>query len=213
MNTEFIGGYPIYNFTCDEKLVDTLLTQVDDCVYTRGYAQSGEIDSSIGYIQKDNIIKSFYNKELYQWLDTCLNAVSEKHLNTFKLKIVDMWVKKSTFGEISNLHWHTLSMFSGLLYLNSCPRSETVFYYPDKFFDNWKFFLDDIVKINEIEKKIIPEKGKCIIWPSDLRHRALPHSQKYTRYAIGFNAFIEGSISKPTKRLEISLDDGFSNDN
>lgn len=210
MNIDFVGGHPIYNFTCDEKLVDKLLTEVDNCTYSRGYAErAGETDSSIGYIQKNDSAISFYNHELYQWIDTCLNLVSKKHLITFKLKIVDMWVVKSQFGEIANLHSHSLSMFSGLLYLNSCPRSETVFYYPDKFYNNWKFFLHDNVKNNEIEKKISPEKGKCIIWPSDLLHRALPHSQRYTRYAIAFNTFIEGASNNSTKRLEISLHNGY----
>lgn len=210
MITEYVGAHPIYNFTCDDKLIDSLLTEVDNCTYSRGYAERvGETDSTIGYIQKNDTFRSFYNKELYQWLNTCLDDVSKKHLNTFKLKIVDMWVVKSNFGEIANLHTHSLSMFSGLLYLNSCPRSETVFYYPDKFFNNWKFFLHDNVKNIEIEKKICPEKGKCIIWPSDLSHRALPHSQKYTRYAIAFNTFIEGASNNPTKRLEISLNNGY----
>jgi uncharacterized protein (TIGR02466 family) len=210
MITEYVGGHPLYNFTCDDKLIDTLLSEVDNCTYSRGYAERvGETDSTIGYTQKNGTFVSFYNEELYKWLNTCLDTLSQKHLNTFKLKIVDMWVVKSKFGEIANLHSHSLSMFSGLLYLNSCPRSETVFYYPDKFFNNWRFFLHDNVKNNEIERKISPERGKCIIWPSDLLHRALPHSQKYTRYAIAFNTFIEGASNNPTKRLNISLNNGY----
>lgn len=152
---------------------------------------------------------SFYHEELYNFLNACIKQVGEKNFNNFSLKIVDLWTTKSKFGQSSQSHSHVMSIFSGLLYLTDCDRSETEFTINSRLYDNWKFFIhENFINNKELSYKVKPKKGKLIIWPSDIKHRITPHATRDDRYTIAFNTFLEGKSPKASARLNISLTNG-----
>ena len=209
---EFLfGNATFYEFQANEKLVDDVLANVENSeVEYKKIAPNQNNVAQVGYTKSENGYTSFYHKELYNFLDECLNEVSHKNFNSFSLKIIDLWTIKTKFGQSSQSHNHKMSMFSGLLYLTDCDRSETEFTMNNRLWDNWNFFMHDMfINDNELTFKVQPKKGKLIIWPSDIKHRITPHAMKEDRYTIAFNTFIEGKSLKSSARINVSLSNGY----
>lgn len=208
---EFLfGNATFYEFQANEELVDDILTHVgnSDVEYKKIKPNQNNV-TSVGYAKGKNGYTSFYHKELYNFLNQSLDEVSTKNFNNFSLKIVDLWTVKAHFGEGSQKHNHSMSMFSGLLYLTDCDKSETEFTMNNRLWDNWNFFMhENFLNSNELSLKIQPKKGKLLIWPSDIKHRIIPHTMKQDRYTIAFNTFIEGKSLKSSARINVSLSNG-----
>lgn len=208
---EFLfGNSKFYEFEAPENLIDDILNNIDS--EEVGYQSIRPNQSSValmGYTKSEDGYTSFYHKELYDFIDVCLKQVSEKTFNNFSLKIIDLWSVKTKFGQSSQSHNHAMSIFSGLLYLTDCDRSETEFTMNNRLWDNWNFFMHpDFVKDKQLSFNVQPKKGKLIIWPSDIKHRIMPHSMKQDRYTIAFNTFIEGISLKSSAKINLSLSNG-----
>jgi len=204
-----IGSYPLYTFT-NAALVDKILPKVKNLHYESVYShKENNNPSQLGYEKTDDFFSSFYDEELYSWLENCAQQILEKHFNNkdtnIKLKICDLWATKSSFGQYAHRHRHPFSFFSGLYYMNDCDRSETCFYYEDVVYDHWKYFLGPRGKNNTQKVKIKPEKGKLIMWPSMLEHAISTHTGKENRYTLAFNTMFNGIIEDPTSRLELKV--------
>jgi uncharacterized protein (TIGR02466 family) len=210
MKEFLIGNANCYEFQATDQLVDSVLANIENSnVEYKKISLNQNNSPTMGYIKNEYGYTSFYHQELYSFLDECLKEVAEKNFNNFSLKIVDLWTTKSKFGQSSQSHFHTMSIFSGLLYLSDCDRSETEFTMNTRLYDNWKFFIhENFIKNKEQTYRVKPKKGKIIIWPSDIKHKITPHSTKDDRYTIAFNTFLEGISLKSSARINISLTDG-----
>lgn len=207
MKTFYVGPAAFYEFHCEEKLVDDILIKIKDCDWLKTTVTGKDNLFYAGYDKFEDGNLSFYDENLYTWLHECLDQVAAKHFEKFKLKVVDLWATKAEFGQAAITHDHAYSMFSGVLYLSSCKRSQTVFYYEDHFNTKWKFFLAH-TKENRISVEVAPEKGKLIIWPSDIVHKVNPHVGSGTRYSLAFNTFIEGKSNVDNSRLNLKVSNG-----
>ncbi len=198
----------MHEFFCEPELVDHVMDDISKCDFKRSQLMDKQQYAKVGYPKTEHGHESFYNEKLYKWLDECLAVVAEKYLTNLSLRICDMWVVQAKFGQGSELHNHSMSMFSGLLYLDDCKRSETVFECENSLHNSWDTFLGTNLKPNKIVQKVTPQKGKLIIWPSALHHRISPHTDKHTRHSIAFNAFVEGNIKTYTARLSLKVGNG-----
>lgn len=214
MKTFYVGSAKFFEFECDEHLVNELLTQIEKQDYMVSYHVDGDDANycELGYEKKDNYNTSLSNEKLYNFFNYCLDKVWSSYCNDkifqSKLKICDLWVVKSQFSQIARPHTHSLSLFSGLLYLTTCTKSETVFFSNDEFYENWKeFFGRESLLDNKIQEKIKPVKGKLIIWPSSILHKINPHKEKEPRYTISFNSFVEMDSKKISGRLKTTVGD------
>ena len=177
----------IYEFFIDPEIVNSYLEKIKNSpiVYEsiRGTEQIQWL--KIGYPIP-------YNKKLFDILDKSLNqvgaAITDKPIN---LSICDAWITCAGFGAQSAVHNHTFSLLSGLLYLDD-SKTVTEFYYKSEFLKRNEnlFFTQENKKI-----QIKPEKGKLIIWPSYIQHKATVHKEIEQRYTLAFNSFINGVAS------------------
>lgn len=206
MKTIDVGSSRFFEFKCDEDLVDRIIPNVKSLDYKKA-SVSQPNNISVGYEKVDDYnYRSFYDEELYNWLNQCLESVKNIYFTHYKLAICDLWAVEAKFGQSSVTHNHGFSLFSGLLYLTDCNRSETVFTYDDHFSSKYGFLFAELIKQEKREFKIKPEKGKLIIWPSDFIHHVSPHTDKKTRYTIAFNTFLEGKSPISTSgRLTLNV--------
>jgi hypothetical protein len=199
----------IYEFRCDEKLIDNYLEEIKKAdIDWKVISHRENFDSSINDLASHGY--SFpKNKNLEIWLSKCVNQVSSKYFKDVNLKICDMWLTKSKFGQKSKTHLHSCSFFSGLLYFQNC-KSSTEFVIPNTFYNKYRELFTGVISEDIKEKtiSITPEKGKLIIWPSYIPHKISLHKQEFTRYTLAFNTFIDGSISNmSTMKLSLSVSD------
>jgi hypothetical protein len=147
--------------------------------------------------------KSYDHKELFTWLQKCVDEVATEHYPDKKLSICDSWLTRTKFGNSTSKHHHRLSIISGLLYLTTHNRSETNFFFLDSWSEPYQMFqLTEPKKIS-----IKPEKGKLLLWRSDIDHSVEPHTDiKNIRYTLAFNTFFDGVLSDfPTTKLNLTV--------
>jgi len=202
----------IYEFDIDLSIVDQALISFLSItnVRTQPSMRDGKLTTVgiFGVDQEDRSYIPISDPKLNQEIQKCLDEVSKIHFIDIKLKICDSWITKTTFGSSSAIHFHPYSIFSGLVYLTSHKRSETVFVLDDPIYTKYSNLLTYSVKNLENAYNINPTKGKLLIWESGLKHKINPHTDKEERYTFAFNTWFTGDISTyDTNRLKLDVID------
>lgn len=188
----------MYEFQCNEGVIDEFIENIHNSKieWTRtGSPNSSEMTSQLGYPVP-------LNDKLDAWLSECVDQVSSKYFRLGHLKICDMWMSRNTMGEFSYPHYHDLSFFSGLLYLQD-SKTFTEFEIPNIFHEKYGELLRHTLN-NKIEQKlfeVFPKKGKLIIWPSYIRHKISRHKEPNIRYTLAFNTFLDILSTDKTQKL------------
>jgi hypothetical protein len=183
----------IYEFECDLNLIDRAFSDFKS--YTVEWNQPGSVDNgnftAAGYLDSKNKV-SWYHEELFNWMQDCLDQVTEQTIKV-PLIISDSWVTKTEYKQRSIMHHHTWSVFSGVLYFDNHTSSKLKFEYNDHTIERFgKLFENN----NHRHLEVVPEKGKFLIFPSDIYHSIQTHTElKNTRYSLAINTFFNGETS------------------
>jgi len=219
-------GTHIYEFHCDSILLNQIYEEVStsDKIIWSPRMPSDVIEQTdsislqsipqLGHLDNDRQV-SYYNTELFNWFDACISEVVEDTIPGTKLTINESWLNKMKFGQhTKTLHYHSVSVYSGLLYLTTHPASFTNFFPQNdatKIMDNFLNFGNTSHIIDAKKTKDIflsePTAGKLLIFPSNLMHSISTHTDiKNIRYTLAFNTFCEGLIiGTTTGKLSIKV--------
>jgi uncharacterized protein (TIGR02466 family) len=199
MNILKIPTLEFYEFKSSVSLADHTLNDVIsstikiDPVNLYGYTKS----------------KTYYYDPLYLWINQCLEQIKllfKDDESLFDLCISDCWVNRQRLGEKVGEHYHSMSLISGIYYLDDSD-TKTVFQIQNNNFPSPDFFFNGYSK-SKIKYEVKPEKGKLILFPSYIRHSVNMHRSLTTRYTVAFNTFYKGIVSKrSTALLEINTTD------
>jgi uncharacterized protein (TIGR02466 family) len=193
---------PVYEFWCEESLTEEIYNQSISSVFFKN------ISNKIS--DRDH----FYNKKLFDWFDQCTDQVCKIYFkDSISLPITSCWVNKSSKLENHHTHQHPNSVISGIFYLTTHDKAETVFFYKNPFFElgntdllrtckNIEMMLVD--RSTTITGKIKPEKGKLILFPSSLVHGTRPNFDLYPRYTVSFNTFFSGKITEQAEETNLT---------
>lgn len=144
---------------------------------------------------------SYYHTELFDWFNRCLDELcAEEYISTIKLEITDCWLTKTQKFEKHHRHTHPNSIVSGIFYLDSCEYG-TNFYIPNIWAHTTPLLT--ISKNLTVKETVKPEKGKLILFPSNIEHDTVFNNSTITRYTIAFNTFATGFMGTETTRLKI----------
>ena len=182
----------LFEFQCDNKLTKFVydeIIQLDRNQQIFWNKTRGDNPGNAGYLNKETS-KFYYNKELYNWFDTCIESVSTSVLKR-KQVICDTWITKHQFLEYSDFHKHSFSVLSGVFYFNDGSPIEFQLQHP--WLSNLKFFYPDDTTV--LKSSYTPSAGKLILFPSDIQHKVSVNKTKEPRYSLVFNTFFDGLIS------------------
>jgi uncharacterized protein (TIGR02466 family) len=195
---------PIYEFQCDDQLTEEIYNQSILSKFTDN--MSNKISDSA----------HFYNARLFDWFDQCIDQVKQIYfIDEISLPIITCWVNKSSKLERHHTHHHPNSILSGIFYLTTHDKAETVFYYKNPYFEIGATNLilaskdqekDLVDRPTTIIGKIAPNKGKLILFPSSIVHGTRPNTDSQARYTLSFNTFFSGKIHDKTHGLAITTD-------
>ena len=211
MNKISLSSTFLYEFDIDMSIADNYLIRFLDCKNIKEHLVYHEDRLKIPSValsstdENGNII-SFYDKEMFDHIQLCLDQVSSLYLN-FNVGICDSWVTRTKFGQIGSWHSHSHSIFSGLVYLTDHDECYTEFQIQDPLFSKITPWLSvDTVKNNNYIIKYKPQRGKMLIWPSTLFHRISMSRDKKTRYTFSFKSWVTGEVYKKlTGRLNVDI--------
>ena len=184
---------PIYEFQLEnENLIEET------------YDQAISLDFSDNMLNKISDHSFFYHESMFEWFDQCIDQVKKIYfIDEVSLPIISSWVNKSSKLERHHIHRHPNSILSGIFYLTTHEKAETVFYYENPYFEMGKTdlftaskYLKNALAENPftITGKVAPKKGKLILFPSSMVHGTRPNTDSYGRYTISFNTFFSGKI-------------------
>jgi uncharacterized protein (TIGR02466 family) len=188
----------VYEFTCDESLIDRLVSTFADM----------PIEKNVSNMVSDTDL--FYDAELYDWFNSCIEEAKEDlHIpNEVKLDITSCWVNKTRKLQAHHQHFHPNSFMSGILYLTEDHSGGLTEFMTDNLWWNnfkWLMFGGNKSVKRTIKQTYTPQKGKLLLFPSQLIHGVTAVIDNSTRYTISFNTFFSGPISD-TKKGSIRLE-------
>ena len=107
-------------------------------------------------------------------------------------------------------HLHTNSIYSGILYLKSLPKSGDLYFiagdYPNYCTTTVKPIPETLNVFNSNSYYVTPNSGDLFVFPSHLRHGVTPNTSGESRCALAFNYFLSGKLCEQhTSYLELNL--------
>lgn len=147
-------------------------------------------------------LKDVLLKKMNEYLDYL-----DVDLNKHEFYITTSWMNRYSQDQWSDLHYHSNSLVSGVLYFDDCNDTSDIVFYKRQGLDN--IFSDTVNidhKVNfDVTKKsylyhqrklnVSPEKWDLIMFPSNLNHSVNQniHQSKH-RYSLAFNSFASGQL-------------------
>ena len=121
--------------------------------------------------------------------------------------ITTSWMNRYSKEQWSDLHYHSNSLISGVLYFDDCDDTSDIVFYKRQGHDN---IFSDTVNIDhkkefDTDKKaylyhqrklnVSPEKWDLIMFPSNLNHSVNQNiNANKNRYSLAFNSFATGQL-------------------
>ena len=137
--------------------------------------------------------------EFLEYLDVDLSK-NEFYMTT-------SWMNRYSKDQWSDLHYHSNSLISGVLYFDDCDDTSDIVFYKRQGLDN---IFSDTVNIDhkkefDVNKKsylyhqrklnVSPEKWDLIMFPSNLNHSVNQNiNANKNRYSLAFNSFATGQL-------------------
>lgn len=115
--------------------------------------------------------------------------------------ITTSWVMKHLKNDYTVHHYHTNSIFSGVVYISVDENSGGIKFTRDaKSYNLWPPALQADTttgysdRITTDQWMVIPKNGDMLIWPSHLVHEVYPNMSDVERYALAFNVYLKGTF-------------------
>jgi len=182
-----ILSYPIYEFSCDENLVNDVKKHVESLDFL--------LDGSF------QIFDNYYHKELFQFFNESVTQVKNLYYKkSLEFPIVACWANKYNKMQQLGNHTHSNGIISGVFYVTTHEdTAPTMFnmYNPWTDFDNSKDPYNMLQLYDEpklITDKIYSKAGTLLLFPSHVKHSAMIMKKMENRYIIAFNCFPKGEI-------------------
>ena len=162
-----------------------------------------------GFISAD--YKIFNNHELKDICSTIENHCKRyfydilKLQRQFEFQIVSSWANKHESNDFAQEHYHSNSMFTGILCISIPQNSgELCFHHPlPNFGSTFEFNYSARNNFNSNIIKIFPSDGDLFIFPSSLKHSVSKNNSEKDRYTIAFNIFFSGLFGNHETELRL----------
>lgn len=131
-------------------------------------------------------------QDLRTQIDQCLREFFHSYLsavNGVELVITQSWVNRYQQGQAQPRHFHSNSVFSGVVMLCDHPAA-LEFYSPHR--SNHRWDIDQLNLWNSTSWRMPCERGLLIITPSVLDHQTQVNQSDQDRWSLAFDTEIRG---------------------
>lgn len=195
MQREQVLGFPIYTAFSPPGMVERALEVVKNLEFIKN--QDNKMTGFADLHKKPELL------ELHGWfLESLHTVVEDMGLHYPKMEITCSWANCSARGEKHHRHSHNMAVISGIYYLTEGQGGNTVFV---AYHNLWKQNVFWVPEQDLSFFEEMPEKGKLILFPSNLRHQVAPHEDEQPRYTIAFNAFPKGQFGSMAEKNYLEL--------
>jgi uncharacterized protein (TIGR02466 family) len=208
MNAEIFPLFstPVYRASIEYDL-STIVEKIKTIEYTPYEFKNGFRSADARILNQEYFreLKSVIEDHLLHYLTKCLMLE-----NRFQLSHVSSWINLHKTYNHSHLHFHTNSMYSGVLYLDvgSKDCGDLIFSNPQQI-PTWKTFsvtpeLSETTILNAYEYSFEAKNNLLFLFPSHVNHYTEKNKSPHDRYSVVFNYFLDGNYDfDPTARINI----------
>jgi uncharacterized protein (TIGR02466 family) len=141
-----------------------------------------------------------------------IRAELQKHIDVYVYEVIGVqqdqlweittsWVNRSQPEQYHSTHWHSNSMVSGVLYIDTNPKSGAIVFHKDRSHKNlWGDTLRvDFTKETDYNTEavgLLPNKNEVLLFPSILNHSVMTNESDSDRFSLAFNVFPRGIFGK-----------------
>jgi uncharacterized protein (TIGR02466 family) len=118
-----------------------------------------------------------------------------KPKNDVKLYVTQSWSNYTKPGEYHHKHAHPNSFVSGVLYINSDPAKDKIYFYRDGY-QQLKLPTENYNLYNSESWWFEVKPGQIYLFPSGTTHMVQTTESTDTRVSIAFNTFLKGYIGE-----------------
>lgn len=170
-------------------------------------------NSADNYILDDPMVADVKKKVMNQLNEFLLNYldVDPKH----EFYITTSWMNRYQKNHYAQMHYHSNSLISGVLYLTDCEETADIIFHKDK--SNANIFTDTVnidhkedfdaenkrsYLYHQRQMRVSPKPFDLILFPSMTNHSVDVNAQTdKTRYTLAFNTWVRGTIGTSTSTL------------
>jgi uncharacterized protein (TIGR02466 family) len=185
-----ILSYPVYEFSCDENLVNDVKKHIEQISH-----------KDIGQVGTSQLFDNYYHKELFQFFNVSVTTVKNLYYKkSIEFPIVACWANKYNMMQRMNDHTHSNGVISGLFYVTTHEDSAPTLFNINNpwtdFYDSPYHMLHMYDEPKFVTSKIYPKAGTLLLFPSHMKHSVMTMKKIETRYTISFNCFPKGVIGE-----------------
>lgn len=139
-------------------------------------------------------------RDIHTQIVACLSEFFHGYLRAaqgIELAVTDSWINRYTRGQAQPRHFHSNSVFSGVLML--CDHPSTISYYtPHR--SNHRWDADQQNLWNSTSWSMPCTRGLLIITPSVLDHQTQSNQTDQPRWTMAFDTEIQGDLNWTRQR-------------
>lgn len=186
---------------------NSFANEVKNCNWKRTLGDDGFVTND-SYLL-DNLQFKFLKKEIENHINFFVKDIAK--FNNIEFYITNSWAVKHHKNDYAQKHFHSNSIFSGIVYLQCDNNSgEIIFHkspnhntlHPETFL----FDINEYNTFNQTTQSILPQQEQILIFPSHLEHRVTRSASDIERIAIAFNTFFKGNLgSNPDTLSQLEI--------
>jgi len=164
-----------------------------DNFYTTVSEKYNILNNKQFYKLKEIIINefNFYKNEILKYNDT-------------KFEIISSWLTKGKKNQISKLHNHTNSMFSGVFYF-SINENQSNIMFENVYRSTFNIIPTEYNIYNSTQQNLFVKEKSLIIFPSEVHHQILQSKSTKDRYSLAFNIIPTGSYGPKNTDSRVNI--------
>lgn len=198
-NTIPLFAVPIYISNVD--ISEDELRYIKNLDYERVGADNGFM-SSEKYLLEQMPLKKLYKQVVDHIFFHCHENLNVATDLVFELQ--NSWCMKHSYGDFAELHTHTNSLLSGIVYMQTDEKSGDLYFQKEKMFQNLfpstlNIPFGDRNVYNSEAWSFTPKANQIFIFPSHIAHSVTKCLSHKERYCIAFNVFPRGQLTSSYK--------------
>jgi uncharacterized protein (TIGR02466 family) len=159
--------------------------------------------SNNNYILNNKIFKNLKNELNLRVQDYFDKIICTK--NNITPYITQSWLNYTEENQHLNIHSHGNSIVSGVFYINSDEKIDSIKFFSKLPTDTIVFDIKEWNIWNSASWFFPVKTGDIVIFPSSLKHMVENKKGKNTRISLAFNVFVKGTVGNNKDLTELIL--------
>lgn len=199
MNIHPLFPTPVAFFTLDRDYTKAELDYVKNLTQRGNMGNTSSENNYVLASPELADIADFVKQSVKQYLDSVYAPIRDVNL-----RVTQSWCNYTKPGQFHHKHEHPNSFVSGVMYLQSDPKLDRIYFYRAGY-QQLKLPTETFNAYNSESWWFEAVPGQLILFPSHLTHMVETTTSADTRISMSFNTFPVGQVGSNQELTELLL--------